>query len=121
MSSPDILAVSDGAFGMAGRFGIPPDLSARSGGHLAGASGADAALASMRRSCADRCRSPFNYTISIRVLELGKSVPAAVAKDPWLRYHMAFARAICGDRTAAIAEFEELSHDAPVYRWPESR
>src|SRR4029079_5603764 len=29
------------------------------------------------------------------VLVLGKSVPAAVVKDPWLRYHMAFARAIC--------------------------
>jgi tetratricopeptide (TPR) repeat protein len=47
------------------------------------------------------------------VLELCKSVPVAVAKDPWLRYHMAFARAICGDRTTAIAEFEELSRDAP--------
>jgi len=49
----------------------------------------------------------------LRVLELGKSAPTAVARDPWLRYHIAFARAICGDRTAAIAQFEELWRDAP--------
>jgi len=48
-----------------------------------------------------------------RVLEIGKSATAAVARDPQLRYNIAFARAICGDPAGAIAEFERLWHDQP--------
>ncbi len=50
-----------------------------------------------------------------RVLDIGRSAPAIVARDPWLRYHIAFARAICADRTEAIAEFEELWKDDPGF------
>ena len=48
-----------------------------------------------------------------RALEIARSAPAAVAGDPWLRYHVAFARALCGDRSGAIDAFEELWHDEP--------
>jgi Zn-dependent protease with chaperone function/Tfp pilus assembly protein PilF len=50
-----------------------------------------------------------------RVLDIGRSAPAALAADPWLRYNIAFARAICGDRTEAIAEFDELWRDQPGF------
>jgi tetratricopeptide (TPR) repeat protein len=48
-----------------------------------------------------------------RVLEIGKSASAAIARDPQLRYNIAFARAVCGDPAAAISEFERLWHDQP--------
>jgi tetratricopeptide (TPR) repeat protein len=48
-----------------------------------------------------------------RVLEIGKSAAAVVARDPQLRYNMAFTRAICGDPAGAIGDFESLWHDQP--------
>jgi tetratricopeptide (TPR) repeat protein len=50
-----------------------------------------------------------------RVLEIGRSAPTAVARDHWLRYHIAFSRAVCGDRSEAIVELEELWRDAPGF------
>jgi tetratricopeptide (TPR) repeat protein len=50
-----------------------------------------------------------------RVLDIGRSSPAAVARDPWLRYHVAFARAVCEDREASIAEFQELWQEEPGF------
>jgi len=50
-----------------------------------------------------------------RVLEIGRSAPAVVARDPFLRYHIAFARAISGDCPAAIAELQRLWQDRPDF------
>jgi tetratricopeptide (TPR) repeat protein len=50
-----------------------------------------------------------------RVLEIARSSPAVVRRDPLLRYNLAFARAICGDRDGAIAEFEKLWCDKPAF------
>ena len=68
-----------------------------------------------RGSCAAKWQSPFKCTTSNACLNLVTLAPAAVAKDPWLRYHIAFARAICGERIAAITQFEELWRDAPRF------
>jgi tetratricopeptide (TPR) repeat protein len=48
-----------------------------------------------------------------RVLKIGRSDPKVVARDPLLHYHIAFARAICGDRRAAIEELQFLWHKHP--------
>jgi Zn-dependent protease with chaperone function len=48
-----------------------------------------------------------------RVLEIGRSAPKVVARDPLLRYHMAFARAVDGDCPSAIAELDRLWHEHP--------
>ena len=48
-----------------------------------------------------------------RVLEIGRSASRAVARDPLLRYQMAFSRAVTGDCPGAIAEFERLWRDHP--------
>jgi Zn-dependent protease with chaperone function/Flp pilus assembly protein TadD len=72
-----------------------------------------------RRQASRRLRGEMAIAFQVhdfkRVLELGTLAPAAVAKDSWLRYHMAFARALCGERTAAITQFEELWRDAPRF------
>jgi Zn-dependent protease with chaperone function/Tfp pilus assembly protein PilF len=79
-----------------------------------------AAGAVMRRSQASRklrgeMSIAFQVHDFVRVLEIGRSAPATVARDPWLRYHIALARALCDDRTAAIAEFEAIWRDAPAF------
>lgn len=48
-----------------------------------------------------------------RVLEIARAAPVVVGRDPLLRYNLAFARAICGDREGAIADFEKLWKDKP--------
>src|SRR5262249_30663211 len=50
-----------------------------------------------------------------RALALGEASPRVVARDHMLRYNMALARAICGDRSAAIAEMEQLWRDKPRF------
>jgi Zn-dependent protease with chaperone function/Tfp pilus assembly protein PilF len=50
-----------------------------------------------------------------RALALGAASPRVVARDHVLRYNMALARAICGDRSAAIAEMDELWGDKPRF------
>ena len=72
-----------------------------------------------RRQASRKLRGEMTIAFQVhdfkRVVELGTLAPAAVAKDPWLRYHVAFARAICGERIAAITQFEELWRDAPRF------
>jgi Zn-dependent protease with chaperone function/Flp pilus assembly protein TadD len=48
-----------------------------------------------------------------RVLEIGRTARAVVARDPLLRYQIAFARALDGDCPAAIAELDRLWHEHP--------
>jgi Zn-dependent protease with chaperone function/Flp pilus assembly protein TadD len=50
-----------------------------------------------------------------RALALAESQPRVVARDHVLRYNMALARAVCGDRAAAIAELEQLWRDRPRF------
>jgi Zn-dependent protease with chaperone function/Flp pilus assembly protein TadD len=48
-----------------------------------------------------------------RILDIGRSAPSVIARDPMLRYNVAFSRAVCGDVQAAIAELERLWRDRP--------
>jgi tetratricopeptide (TPR) repeat protein len=48
-----------------------------------------------------------------RVLEIGRSASREVARDPLLRYQMAFSRAVTGDCPGAITELERLWRDHP--------
>jgi tetratricopeptide (TPR) repeat protein len=50
-----------------------------------------------------------------RVLHLAASAPADFARDPILRYNLALARAISGDRQTAIAEFDQLYRENPRF------
>jgi tetratricopeptide (TPR) repeat protein len=50
-----------------------------------------------------------------RVLDLAASAPADFARDHVLRYNVALARAISGDRETAIVEFDHLYHDNPRF------
>ncbi|NLY02678.1 MAG: M48 family metalloprotease [Rhodopirellula sp.] len=51
-----------------------------------------------------------------RVLELGRSKPAVVARSVPLRHNVALAAALAGDRQRAMAEFEQLRRDAPGFK-----
>ena len=53
------------------------------------------------------------------VLELEKSAPAAVAKDPWLRYHMAFGAPSAATGPPRSPSSRSLCVTLLVYRWPE--
>jgi tetratricopeptide (TPR) repeat protein len=50
-----------------------------------------------------------------RVLDLAASAPTDFARDHILRYNLALARAISGDREMAIAEFEQLYRENPRF------
>ena len=50
-----------------------------------------------------------------RVLDLAASAPADFARDHILKYNLALARAISGDRQTAIAEFEQLYRENPFF------
>lgn len=72
-----------------------------------------------RRQASQRLRGNMALALQLhdfqRVLEIGRSAPAAVARDYWLRYHMEFSRAASGDRSTAIDQFEELWRDEPGF------
>jgi Zn-dependent protease with chaperone function/Tfp pilus assembly protein PilF len=50
-----------------------------------------------------------------RILDIGRSAPSVVARDPLLRYNIAFSQAVCGDVPAAIAELEQLRRERPGF------
>jgi predicted Zn-dependent protease len=48
-------------------------------------------------------------------IALGRAHPQLVARDHLLRYNLALARAVCGDRATAISMLERLCSDKPTF------